>query len=48
VKFHIILDAVFECEKEEEIYDSLLAYLKDCVTFQDVTAFDIQTLEEDA
>ena len=48
VKFKINLDAVFECEKEEEIRASLLAYLKDCVTFEDVNAFDIQTLQEDA
>ena len=48
MKFHIILDAVFECEQEGEIHASLLAYLKDCVTFEDVTAFDIQALAEDA
>ena len=46
MKFGITLDVVLECEQEEEIHASLLAYLKDCVTFEDVKAFNIQTLDD--
>lgn len=36
----------FEAENEEDVYDELLAYLKEVVKCRDVTAFSIDEEED--
>lgn len=45
-KFLVTFKDVFEARSEEECYTILIKYLQDCVTFQDVVAFDFEELTE--
>jgi len=40
VKFKILFEDEIEAETEPEAYDKLLAYLSECVSVGDVTAFE--------
>jgi hypothetical protein len=45
-KFEITFKDEIEVENEEEVIDSLIQYLNDCVRFQDVSVFNIDKLKE--
>lgn len=47
MKYKITFQDIFEgVESEEQAYDALLDYLKDCVKYEDATAFNFEHIEE--
>jgi len=48
MKFKVTFTDIFEdCEDEEQVYEALLDYLYDIVQHEDLTAFEIQKLNEE-
>lgn len=46
MKYKITFEDIFEgVESEEQAYDVLLDYLKDCVKNEDVTAFNFEEIK---
>jgi len=45
-KYLVSFKDTIEANSEEDAYDKLLAYLGDCVRFQDVVAFDFEEQKE--
>ena len=41
-RFKITFTDTQEAEIEEEVYDALIAYLRECVINEDVTAFEVE------
>jgi hypothetical protein len=47
MKFKITFNDVFEnVESEDQLYDALLEYLNQCVRNEDLTAFEIEKMED--
>ena len=47
MKFRVTFTDIFEnVESEEQVYDALIEYLHQCVKNEDVTAFEIEQLED--
>jgi hypothetical protein len=47
MKFRVTFTDIFEnVESEEQVYDALIEYLYQCVKNEDVTAFEIEQIEE--
>ncbi len=44
--FEVSFEDNFKAENEEECYEELLQYLKDCVRNSDVTAFKFKEVEK--
>jgi hypothetical protein len=47
-KYEVTFRDIFKANTEEEVYDKLLIYLRDCIINQDVTAFQFYEKETEA
>ena len=47
MKYKVSFSDVFEADSEIDAYDELCAYLRECVEYEDVTAFDFAPYKKD-